>query len=146
MTAQDEAQRSPFLRSVLAGATPDTATWVFGILDDKRLRQSDKLGLISGLMGQTKTRDMTFEWLKVNYDAMTKGAGIFTAGRLAGSPAGYCSAAKADEVDAFLRPHVEASGRGVLPFNRMLESIRNCGILKDARMTEINQAFLDAGK
>ena len=144
MTASDEAVRSPELRSVLSGATPDTATWVFGILDDKRLRQSDKLGLIGGLMGQPKTRDMTFEWLKTNYDAMTKGAGIFSAGRLASSPGGYCSAEKADEVDAFLRPHVEASGRGVLPFNRMLEGIRNCGILKDARMAEINKAFIDA--
>ncbi len=144
LNASDEAVRSPELRSVLSGATPDTATWVFGILGDTRLRASDKLGLIGGLMGQTKTRDMTFEWLKTNYDAMTKGAGIFTAGRLAGSPGGYCSAEKADEVEAFLGPKVIASNRGVLPFNRMLEGIRNCGVLKDARMAEINQAFKDA--
>ena len=146
LNASDEAVRSPELRSVLAGATPDTATWVFGILDDKRLRQSDKLGLIGGLMGQTKTRDMTFEWLKTNYDAMTKGAGIFSAGRLASSPGGYCSAEKADEVEAFLGPKVMASNRGVLPFQRMLEGIRDCGVLKDARAAEINKAFTDAGQ
>jgi len=40
-----------------------------------------------------------------------------------------------------MRANVVAAGRGELPFNRMLEDIRSCGALKDARSAEVAAAL-----
>ena len=71
-------------------------------------------------------------------------AGIFSAGRIASLPHDYCDAAKADEIDHIMRPKVIAAGRGELSFNRMLEDIHSCSVLKDAKSAEISAAFKDA--
>ncbi|CAL4869004.1 Aminopeptidase N [Asticcacaulis sp. MM231] len=141
LTASDETLRGAAMRSVTADAKPETATWIFGILGDKRLRNPDKTGLIAGLMGSNDTRDMAYDWLKANYDSFSTGAGIFSAGRIASLPGRYCSAAKADEVDQIMRPKVKAAGRGELSFDRMLEGMRTCNALKDAKSDELAQAL-----
>ncbi|ESQ89190.1 hypothetical protein ABENE_14555 [Asticcacaulis benevestitus DSM 16100 = ATCC BAA-896] len=141
LTASDETIRSAAMRSVTADAKPETATWIFGILSDKRLRNPDKTGLIAGLMGSNDTRDMAYDWLKANYDTFSTGAGIFSAGRIASLPGRYCSAAKADEVDQIMRPKVKAAGRGELSFDRMLEGMRTCNALKDAKSDELAQSL-----
>ncbi len=145
LASHDEVFRSRARGAVTAGATPETATWVFSILSDKRLRNPDKMGLLGGLFGEDATRDMAYDWLKANYEPFSATAGgIFAAGRIASLPGGYCSLSKADEIEKIMRPKVEASGVGVLSFNRTLEGMRNCGILKDAKGAEITQAFKDA--
>ncbi|MDV6331723.1 M1 family metallopeptidase [Asticcacaulis sp. 201] len=144
LTAKDEGDRSAALRAVTAGAKPDTATWVFGTLSDARLRNADKLVLIGGLMSATATRDMTYDWLKANYESFSAGAGIFSAGRIAALPGHYCSAAKADEVEQMMRAKVKAAGRGELSFDRMLESMRTCNVLLDAKTGEVAEAFKTA--
>jgi hypothetical protein len=84
---------------------------------------------------------MTFDWLKAHFDDLTAGAGIFTAGRVASLPSGYCSAERADEIDRIMRAKVEAAGRGTLSFDRMLEDIRDCSVLKDAESAHLTAAF-----
>ncbi len=138
----DENFRSDALYAVTAGATPDTAKWVFDIVDnDKRLRTPDKLALISGLMREPKTRDIAFDWLKANYDAFNAKVGIFSAGRVAGLVGNYCSAEKAGEADSLMRAKVQAGGRSTLAFDRTLEGVRDCGALKTARSAEVTAAF-----
>ncbi len=144
LKAHDEVFRGRALRSVTAGATPATATWLFGALGDKRLRNPDKLALLGGLFGEDATRDMAYAWLKTNYEAFSAGTGIFSAGRVASLPSGYCSADKASEIDTIMRPKVKAAGRGELSFDRMLEGMHNCAVLKDAKGAEIAQAIHDA--
>lgn len=139
--ATDEDMRGAMRGAVTAGATPETANWVFSVLDDKRLRASEKLSLVGGLMRSPATRDMTFDWVKAHFEAMTAGAGIFTAGRVASLPSSYCSADKADEIDHIMRAKVEAAGRGTLSFDRMLEDIRDCGVLKDAESAHLAAAL-----
>src|SRR6185312_2238199 len=80
----DEEFRADALAAVTAGATPETAQWVFGVVDgDNRLRTPDKLALIAGLMRSDATRDIAYDWLKANYDAFNAKVGIFSAGRVA---------------------------------------------------------------
>ncbi len=43
-----------------------------------------------------------------------------------------------------MRPKVKAAGRGELSFDRMLETMRDCGALKDARGAEAAKALHDA--
>ena len=145
LSGKDQNFRSRGLRAVTSGASPELGTWLIGQLgSDKRLRTNEKLGLLSGLMGESATRDLAYDWLKANFDTFTAGTGIFSAGRAANLPGAYCSAPKADETDALMRQKVIAAGRGELSFNRMLEGMRSCSALKDARATEVNAAFKSA--
>ena len=141
LTEQDEVVRSAAQKAITADADSATATWLFGQLNDTRLRVPDKLALVGGLMNNAATRDMTYDWLKANYDSFSAGAGIFSAGRIASLPHDYCDAARADEIDHIMRPKVIAAGRGELSFNRMLEDIRSCSVLKDAKGAEVVAAF-----
>lgn len=142
LTTGDEQFRADALRAVTAGATPQTAQWVFGVVDtDKRLRTPDKLNLIAGLMRSDATRDIAYDWLKANYDAFNAKVGIFSAGRVAGLVGNYCSVEKADEADKLMRAKVEAGGRSTLAFDRTLEGVRDCGVLKTARAAEVTAAF-----
>ena len=144
LASHDESFRSEALGAVTAGATAERATWLFGQFDDKRLRTQEKLRLLSGLFNSDATREQAFTWLKANYDAFSASAGIFNAGRIASLPSSYCSAARADEIDSIMRPKVKAAGRGELSFDRMLETMRDCGALKDARGAEAAKALHDA--
>jgi aminopeptidase N len=142
LTTGDEQFRAEALGAVTADATPETAKWVFDIVDsDKRLRTPDKLGLIGGLMRADATRDIAYDWLKTNYDAFNAKVGIFSAGRVAGLVGNFCSAEKADEADKLMRAKVQAGGRSTLAFDRTLEGVRDCGALKTARTAEITAAF-----
>ncbi len=141
----DENFRADALGAVTAGATPDTAKWVFGVVDnDTRLRTPDKLSLIAGLMRQPATRDIAFDWLKANYDAFNAKVGIFSAGRVAGLVGNYCSVEKAGEADSLMRAKVQAGGRSTLAFDRTLEGVRDCGALKTTRSAEVTAAFKEA--
>ena len=142
LTTKDELFRARALASVTSGATKDTADWLLGgALDDARLRTPDKLALMGGLFGNDKTRDQAYEWLKTNYESFSARTGIFAAGRVASLPGSYCSTEKADEIERIMRPKVKAAGRGELSFNRMLENMRNCSVLKDAKGAEVRAAF-----
>ena len=144
LASHDETFRPRALRAVTAGATPEVATWVVGQFNDKRLRNPDKMSLLAGLFASQATRDMAYDWLKTNYESFSAGLGIFSAGRLASLPGDYCSAAKADEIDTIMRAKVKAAGRGELSFDRMLENMRDCGVVKDARAAELAAALKDA--
>jgi aminopeptidase N len=141
---KDERLRRLIVGSLAYEASVDTAQWLIAQFGEAKLKQTDKLAIIGGLMGNEKTRDLAYGWIVANYDDMTKGGGIFSSGRLAAMPGVYCSVSKANEVEAYLRPKVIAAGRGDLSFNRMLESVRTCGIIKDARSKEISTAFEQA--
>ncbi|MBW8880974.1 MAG: hypothetical protein JF615_05950 [Asticcacaulis sp.] len=95
-------------------------------------------------MDQPGSRDTAFEWYRANYETMTKGTGIFSGTKLATLPKSYCSVARADELDSLLRAKVVAAGRGELSFDRTLDQVRDCGVLKDAKTAEVSQAFKDA--
>jgi hypothetical protein len=52
-----------------------------------------------------------------------------------------CGAAAADRIAKTLGPKVMKVNSGVLEYRRMLERVRNCGILKQAKGAEIAAAI-----
>jgi hypothetical protein len=144
VTSDDELFRSAALMALGFNRRADDARWLLTQFKDQRLRSTDRIELMQGLMLNEETRDIAFDWLKVNYDDFARRAGIFAASWIPALPSHYCSAAKADEIDQLLRPKVKQAGRGELPFNRMLESIRICGALKQQRAGELASALRTA--
>ena len=92
-------------------------------------------------MGTRETRDMTSQWILANYDKLTSGNGIFITSRLPGMFNSECGTADAERIEQTLGPKVMKVGSGVLEFRRMLERVRNCGILKEAKQSEIAAAI-----
>ncbi|MFM5950919.1 MAG: M1 family metallopeptidase [Novosphingobium sp.] len=141
LASQDPLFRPYALGAVAGSGKEDIGRWVLDSFTDGRLRRSERLGMIRGVVASKGTRDMGFVWLQANYqDLAAGGGGIFFASRLPGMVGGYCSVAKADEIAAFLRPKL--SGKtGALELERTIERVRACGALKDARGAELSAAF-----
>jgi hypothetical protein len=130
------------------GGTGETATaqWLVAHMDDPRLRNFDRLGLLFGFAREPATRDLAFDWLKAHYDDFAKSNGIFEASRLPGLAASYCSVDKAHEIETTLRPAVEKFPQGTLEFDRTVERVRDCGVLEQARGADVAAAITGAAK
>ena len=103
---------SPCVTPILAGALiyvaasgdAETARWVLDGFKDTRLRPSERLSMIAGILVTPETREIGYGWLKAHLDEMLNGAGgIFLAARLPSTLAGFCSVDQAKEFEA-LRP------------------------------------------
>jgi hypothetical protein len=109
---------------------------------DQRLRPSERLSMIRGVVANPMTRDMGYEWMKANLDQLLGGTGgIFFASRLPQMLNGFCSADQADELAKSLRPRL-AGKTAELELERTIERVRNCGILKTARSADASKAAL----
>ena len=97
--------------------------------------------MLNILMLSADTRDQTFAWLGINFDALAKDSGIFTAAAVASLPKHYCAADKAAEIDRLYRPRVRQAGRGELAFDRMLEGIRVCEATVKRKAPEVSAAL-----
>jgi aminopeptidase N len=141
VTGSDELFRAAALGALGGTGRKPDANWLIAQLGDARLRSSDRLQLMRGLMRNLQTRDLAFDWLKGNYDAFTKGTGLYGTISAPQLPGGFCSVKKAAEIERLLLPRVRASGRGELPFQRMLERIRSCEAIRQGRSAEMAAAL-----
>ena len=139
--ANDTVQRGYYL-SGLVGGGKESAKYLIDNFNDEKLRASDKLAILNGLMNNLDTRDFTYEWYKVNFNKLSSSIGIFSASSLTQMPANFCSVAKADELEKLLRQKVIAAGRGELGFDRMIENVKSCGKLKELQQEKVNAGLI----
>ena len=133
LASEDPVFRPAALEAVASSGDLAIARWLLEELKDSRLRSRERLGLVAGVVGTRETRDYGFGWLTDNFEEVSNGGGgIFFTSRLPALVGGYCSAAKADEIAALLRPKLEGK-TGALELERTIERVRSCGVLKDAR-------------
>ena len=140
LSSEDSDVRQNLLAGAAASGHADVAQYLLG-LSDKRMRSFDRLLLISVLAQTPETRDMTDRWILANYDKLASGNGIFITSRLPGMFDSQCGAAEANRVEQALGPRIMKENVAVLEFRRMLERVRNCGILKQAKQAEIAAAL-----
>jgi hypothetical protein len=141
VTSADSQFRTAALRAVGSTGNADTAQWLIGKFDDKRLRVTEKIRVIYQLMSEPATRDLGYGYLVKNFDPLIKQAGIFTMSGLLSVPVAYCSIDKAREIEATLRPKVEEFKRGALSLDRTVEAVHDCGVLKQAKGAEMAAAL-----
>lgn len=141
LASQDPVFRPTALETVSSSGDAKIATWLLNDFKDKRLRTSERLGLLRGVIQTGATRDLGFDWLKSHFDElMGSGGGIFFAARLPGIVGGFCSVERAKEVADLLRPKL-AGKTGALELERTVEKIHSCGVLKTARADEVSKVF-----
>ncbi|MEQ1497529.1 MAG: M1 family metallopeptidase [Novosphingobium sp.] len=141
LTSQDPLFRPAALGAIGGSGNADVGRWVLNDFNDLRLRRSERFGLIGGVAGARETRDMAFDWVKAHAGELFGGNnGIFMASRLPQMVGGFCSAERADEIAALLRPQLQGK-TGSLELERTIERVRSCGILKQARSAELSAVF-----
>ncbi|WP_068071072.1 M1 family metallopeptidase [Novosphingobium lentum] len=142
LASQDPLFRPNALGAIGSSGDADTATWLLDGFKDDRLRASERLGLISDVITTSETREQGYQWMKRHLPELLGGSGgIFFASRLPGLLSGFCSAARADEMEQELRPKF-AGKTGELELERTIERVRDCGVLKQARGAEFSKALV----
>lgn len=140
LASEDPVFRPAAIRAVANSGNKAVAKWLLADLKDERLRASEKLALISGVMSRGSTRDYGFGWIMDNLGDLRKGnGGIFLSNRLPRLFAGFCSVERSKQMESGLRPRF-AGTPGALELERTIEQVRNCGTLKD----RLGSAFSDS--
>ena len=132
------------LGAAAGSGNPEIASYLLA-LADPRMRSFDRLNMIYGMAFTAGTRDLTADWIFANYDKLlASGNGVFITSRLPQAVGAQCGADRAARIDAVLGPKVRAANAGLLDYQRTLEQIRNCGMLRDAKGAEITAALAAA--
>jgi Peptidase family M1 domain/Peptidase M1 N-terminal domain/ERAP1-like C-terminal domain len=138
LASEDPQFRPSALAAVAGSGDAATARWLLEEFKDTRLRRSEWLDIVRGVISTRETRDYGFAWLKDHFDELTSGGGgIFFTSRLPSLVGGFCSVEKSDEIAALLRPKL-AGKTGALDLERTVERVRSCGVLKAARAAEVS--------
>jgi aminopeptidase N len=140
LSSEDGDVRANALGAAAASGHSDVANYLLA-LNDKRLRSFDRIGIIGQLIGTPETRQLTTDWIFANYDRLTSGNGIFITSRVPGMFNSQCSAEAADRIEQTLGPKIMQLNSGVLVYRRMLERVRDCAVLKQAKSGEIAAAL-----
>ncbi|MBU6269177.1 MAG: M1 family metallopeptidase [Sphingomonadales bacterium] len=142
LASQDPLFRPAAIYAISHSGKADVANWVLNDVTDKRLRTSERLGMIGGVAGTPKTRDLGYGWMKAHVDTLLAGgAGIFFSSRLPTFFGGYCAVDKADAIQADFAAKL-AGKSSQLELDRTIERVRACGMLKAARAKEASAAML----
>jgi hypothetical protein len=141
LSTEDSDLRQDELGAAAASGSTQVANYLLN-LNDQRLRGYDRLGLIYGLAETSGTRDYAANWILDNYDELlATGSGIFISSRLPGALNYECGVDTAARIESVLGPQIEKADMGILEFRRMVERVRDCGILKQAKLAEIDAAL-----
>lgn len=140
LSTEDPDVRQSQLAAAASSGSTEVANYLLN-LQDKRLRSYDRIGLIYGLAETVGTRDYAASWILENYDELLAGGnGIFISSRLPGALNYQCGVDTAARIESVLGPQIEKADLGTLEFRRMVERVRDCGILKQAKLAEVDAA------
>ncbi|MCB2075461.1 MAG: M1 family metallopeptidase [Novosphingobium sp.] len=145
LASEDPVFRPAALNAVSTSGMRPVARRLLYELDDRRLRASEKRGMLGGIMSSRATREIGYAWIRENLDELMSGNnGIFFSARLPRMFNRFCSVARADELAETFRPRM-AGTPSELELERVIERVRNCGVLRDAHGQEISRGFEELG-
>ncbi|WP_245892560.1 M1 family metallopeptidase [Novosphingobium guangzhouense] len=139
------ASEDPVFRPAALGAVARTgfaqvAAWLL-VLDDPRLRETERRDLLDGIMARSSSREYGYGWALAHVAALLGGAdGQAVSTRLPQMLGRFCSVSWADRIARDFGPAF-ADTPGALELDRAVERVRNCGLLDDMMGTQIDAEF-----
>ena len=146
----------PILLTALGSARdPDLRARAQSLLLDPDLRSNEYRTLVFALTGvdrgatgaritwDTHNLDSAWNWMRNNIDALLE---LMPTGHHSAIPmsfAGFCSAEKAAEVEAFFEPRAEAMRGGPRVLAQVIETIENCAALKTGQQGKARSYLAD---
>ena len=138
LSTQDPLARPALLRSLSAAGNAKVAGWLLADAKDQRLRATERLGLIMDVAVNRATRQIGYDWIRDNLDALMKGGGgIFVASRLPQVFGGMCSVKDSQAIAHDFTAGL-AGKTGQLELERTIERVKDCGLLKEARGKDVS--------
>ena len=102
------------------------------------------MGLLGGLLGNSVTKDATWEWTKTNFDAFVKArvpdARLGAVPRLA---RGFCDAEKSAEIKAFFESKIDIIPGSERSLAQTLERVNLCAGFVKAKRDELAKALAE---
>lgn len=143
LASEDPLLRPAALDALAESGNRQIAQWLLYELDDPRLRPSEQRRLLTGVILTRATREIGYGWMRENLDElMGAREGIFFAARLPRLLRAFCSVESAGEFARELRPRF-ADTAGALEMDRVIEKVRNCGILQEVLGAQLSKEFAE---
>lgn len=140
LASEDPVFRPAALVSAARSSRTSVANWLLE-LDDPRLRATERLDILDGIMARSATRSLGYDWIVANIgQLMASSDGSFFPNRIAGGLGQFCSTNRAEQIALDLRPHFVGTA-AALQLERSIERVRNCGVLYDRLGTSISEEF-----
>ncbi len=134
------------LFSALGSTTdPALAKRVLELVLSKDFDTREAAGLLFGLSRNPEVRPVAFEFVKSNYDALTKALPIEWESRLISVAIGFCSQDKRAEVEAFFKPRTTKALGGPREYATAMEEFDQCVAWRQRQVPEAVK-FLDHWK
>jgi len=143
LASEDPVFRPRALGAIASSGLKSVARWLLSDFNDVRARPVERADFVGNIMLTRATRDIGYDWMRLNLDRLiADSGGIFLARQLPSFLAGFCSTDKADELKAEFRPRF-AGTAGAIEMERVIERVRDCGVLARERGAEIAADFAD---
>lgn len=143
LASRDATFRQRALGALAGSPADDVAAMMRGLIADERLRDNEAIQVAFSQVGTREQRDAFWTWVtqEENLSALLARIPTWRKGAIAGVGGGFCSTARADEVEAFFAPRVDALEGGPRELAQTLESIRLCAALVAAKGDEVTARF-----
>ena len=136
--SRDPLFRAQAARALGGANTPALAEAALALARSPGVQPPELFSIAVGLTSQPETRDPTTAWFDANFDAVMAAVPAFARSQAVNIYRGYCTAADAVRVDAFMTKHAATfAGTGALEAGQTKERIGLCVALKTARGAQI---------
>ena len=124
-------------------ASPDAAVGAMmrALIPDPRLRDNEAIMIVFTQVGTKEQRAAIWEWTRDHLDALLARIPTWRKGAVVNVGAGFCSDARAEELESFFRDKVEDLEGGPRELAQTLERIHLCAAFRTARSGEVTQYF-----
>lgn len=139
--AQNPAMRAISLGTLSAAIDPALAERVRALVFDPALKRNESVTIIFGQLSQPETRDATWAWFQQNFDKLLTVIPPDYARRVGAVAGQFCSAARADEVEAFIRPRLDQLPGAELSLEQGLERARLCAARRQVQQPSAQAMF-----
>jgi cytosol alanyl aminopeptidase len=144
LDSREATFRQRAFQALAVSPDPALGATVRGLLLDARLRDNEAVVIAFAQANVEPQRDALWAWAQDNLDALLARIPTWRKGSVVGVGGGYCSAERADELEAFFADRVSDLEGGPRALAQAVETMRQCDALVQARAGEVAAYFADA--
>ncbi|HEV8491149.1 MAG TPA: M1 family aminopeptidase, partial [Candidatus Angelobacter sp.] len=113
-----------FLFALVSFRRPELTKRTLALIDQGKIRQQDYAGMLSGLLGESPSREITWDYLKAHWDSLAEKVATFGGRGAVSALAGFCSAEMRDDIQKFFTSHRAPGAERAL--KQSMERINSC--------------------
>ncbi|MDX1555241.1 MAG: M1 family aminopeptidase [Xanthomonadales bacterium] len=145
MASEDRAFRNDAFGALSRTEDPELAARLQEVILSGQLQGYEPLGILGRQMLRAATTELTYNWLRENFDAVVELIPeMFRGQYVAGQGSSFCSAERAVEWAAFVEANAELLPGYERSLAQAVESANLCAALRSAKASELLAALADA--